>query len=44
MKFGALLMMDAVLAVGSGPVHVAVTLVLDKGSVPRTPVSDVLIK
>jgi len=31
-------------AAGSGPVHVAVTLVLDKGSVPRTPVSDVLIK
>jgi quercetin dioxygenase-like cupin family protein len=30
-------------AAGSGPVHVAVTLVLDKGSVPRTPVSDVLI-
>jgi hypothetical protein len=24
-------------------VHVAVTLVLDKGSVPRTPVKDVLI-
>ncbi len=31
-------------AAGSGPVHVAVTLVLDKGSVPRTPSSDVLIK
>ena len=31
-------------AAGSGPVHVAVTLVLDKGSVPRTPVTDVLIK
>jgi quercetin dioxygenase-like cupin family protein len=31
-------------AAGSGPVHVAVTLVLDKGSVPRTPVADVLIK
>ena len=30
-------------AAGSGPVHVAVTLVLDKGTVPRTPVSDVLI-
>jgi quercetin dioxygenase-like cupin family protein len=30
-------------AAGSGPVHVAVTLVLDKGSVPRTPVADVLI-
>lgn len=30
-------------AAGSGPVHVAVTLVLDKGSVPRTPVNDVLI-
>jgi len=30
-------------AAGSGPVHVAVTLVLDKGSVPRTPVKDVLI-
>ncbi len=30
-------------AAGSGPVHVAVTLVLDKGSVPRTPVTDVLI-
>lgn len=31
-------------AAGSGPVHLAVTLVLDKGSVPRTPSSDVLIK
>ena len=30
-------------AAGSGPVHVAVTLVIDKGTVPRTPVSDVLI-
>jgi quercetin dioxygenase-like cupin family protein len=30
-------------AAGSGPVHVAVTLVLDKGTVPRTPVKDVLI-
>lgn len=30
-------------AAGSGPVHVAVTLVLDKGSVPRTPVKDALI-
>jgi quercetin dioxygenase-like cupin family protein len=30
-------------AAGSGPVHVAVTLVLDKGTVPRTPSTDVLI-
>jgi len=28
---------------GSPPVHLAVTLVIDKGTAPRTPVSDVLI-
>ena len=30
-------------APGSPPVHLAVTLVIDKGTAPRTPVSDVLI-
>jgi len=28
---------------GSGPVHLAVTLVIDTGTPPRTPVTDVLI-
>lgn len=28
---------------GSAPVHLAVTLVIDKGTAPRTPVTDVLI-
>ena len=28
---------------GSPPVHLAVTLVIDKGTAPRTPVTDVLI-
>ena len=28
---------------GSQPVHLAVTLVIDKGTAPRTPVTDVLI-
>jgi quercetin dioxygenase-like cupin family protein len=35
---------DARPAAGSGPVHLAVTLVIDKGTAPRTPVKDVLIK
>lgn len=35
---------DARPAPGSGPVHVAVTLVIDKGTAPRTAVKDVLIK
>src|SRR4051812_3286211 len=30
-------------APGSPPAHLAVTLVIDKGTAPRTPVSDVLI-
>jgi quercetin dioxygenase-like cupin family protein len=30
-------------APGSPPVHLAVTLVIDKGTAPRTPVTDVLI-
>jgi len=34
---------DARPAPGSPPVHLAVTLVIDKGTAPRTPVSDVLI-
>ncbi len=34
---------DARPAPGSVPVHLAVTLVIDKGTPPRTPVSDVLI-
>jgi quercetin dioxygenase-like cupin family protein len=34
---------DARPAPGSPPVHLAVTLVIDKGSAPRTPVTDVLI-
>jgi quercetin dioxygenase-like cupin family protein len=34
---------DARAAPGSTPVHLAVTLVIDKGTAPRTPVSDVLI-
>ena len=34
---------DARPAPGSPPVHLAVTLVIDKGTAPRSPVSDVLI-
>jgi quercetin dioxygenase-like cupin family protein len=34
---------DARPAPGSPPVHLAVTLVIDKGTAPRTPVTDVLI-
>jgi quercetin dioxygenase-like cupin family protein len=34
---------DARPAPGSPPVHLAVTLVIDKGTAPRTPVKDVLI-
>ena len=34
---------DARPAPGSPPVHLAVTLVIDKGTPPRTPVQDVLI-
>ncbi len=34
---------DARPAPGSPPVHVAVTLVIDQGTAPRTPVKDVLI-
>jgi quercetin dioxygenase-like cupin family protein len=34
---------DARPAPGSAPVHLAVTLVIDKGTAPRTPVTDVLI-
>src|SRR5258706_16411212 len=34
---------DARPAPGSAPVHLAVTLVIEKGTAPRTPVSDVLI-
>jgi quercetin dioxygenase-like cupin family protein len=34
---------DARPAPGTGPVKLAVTLVIDKGTPPRTPVSDVLI-
>ena len=34
---------DARPAPGSPPVHLAVTLVIDKGTAPRPPVSDVLI-
>jgi len=34
---------DARPAPGSPPVHLVVTLVIDKGTAPRTPVSDVLI-
>jgi quercetin dioxygenase-like cupin family protein len=34
---------DARPAPGSPPVHLAVTLVIDKGTAPRTPVQDVLI-
>jgi quercetin dioxygenase-like cupin family protein len=34
---------DARPAPGSPPVHLAVTLVIDKGTPPRTPVTDVLI-
>ena len=35
---------DARPAPGSPPVHLAVTLVIDKGTAPRTPVSDVLVQ
>jgi hypothetical protein len=34
---------DARPAPGTGPVKLAVTLVIDKGTAPRTPVKDVLI-
>jgi quercetin dioxygenase-like cupin family protein len=34
---------DARPAPGSPPVHLAVTLVIDKGTAPRSPVTDVLI-
>src|SRR5471030_2356211 len=34
---------DARPAPGSGPVHLSVTLVIDKGTAPRSPVTDVLI-